>query len=738
MNRFKRNYNLNKSFDNYNKNPNQKYESEQNLMNPPISNIDLENSLNSCLLINQYINLNNEALNLLSKEQASKALSCYQKASSIANQLRDKFKIKESECNKGIAYYHLNDIKKAIELLQSCYNYFYKICCEENNNIDIKNLTLLCKAGANLCMCKITLLNDKDDCINLIKDIINIISQEDNINNQIFCLKYLNNILFNVNSLIPINENIISNYLDANEEEYEDDDKIREDEIDRTNHLFYETFFNFIATNEIDTWINSLDKIYQKMEKLNYKSGMIKILLNQLLSKCIKYSENNEENNNLNNEQEYNDAQLKLLCLIKTINQSNNKNVEFDNDFNNNEEDDNINNDQINNMINEYRYKLSIIQEIYEILSSFENKINNNQNKYQNNQMFNKNYYINNIQNNNKYSKKYNSENINQNQNNEYFLKLSLKYTMNYFAKNIEDQSIKNDLINNIQKALDSINNPQNSGLDFSNINITSLDSDLYDNLSNIFTNLDNIILKDKSRDFFYRLNSYKKKDIYKPKISNKLKSVNPIISNKIENNIQKKQIIQKNIPNEKKNDFLEKAYIYIYNGEMINKINFKTMATKEHYFQIEYKTDKLQYFIDRNAKIPKKEFDFDEIFKVKVGIYTLNVKKKINILGIASKNKNYPYRFLSFIFDNNRSGPTLDLVFKKSENAKMWFYGLYRYFEISKRPYKICSCTNYILYRIKCKAFKKLNLDMNDNKKTKFSFAKIIRKYSNKYNIYS
>ena len=66
----------------------------------------------------------------------------------------------DREFNKG-------DIKKAIELLQSCYNYFYKICCEENNNIDIKNLTLLCKAGANLCMCKITLLNDKDDCINL-------------------------------------------------------------------------------------------------------------------------------------------------------------------------------------------------------------------------------------------------------------------------------------------------------------------------------------------------------------------------------------------------------------------------------------------------------------------------------------------------------------------------------------------------------------------------------------------
>ena len=168
MNRFKKNFNLNKSFDNYNKNPIKKNHPESYSMAPPVSNLDLENSLNSCILINRYINLNSKALNHLSRSQASKALSCYQEALSIANQLKDDFKIKESECNKGIAYYHLNDIKKAMELLQSCYNYFYKICCEENNNIDIKNLTLLCKAGANLCMCKITLLNDKDDCINLI------------------------------------------------------------------------------------------------------------------------------------------------------------------------------------------------------------------------------------------------------------------------------------------------------------------------------------------------------------------------------------------------------------------------------------------------------------------------------------------------------------------------------------------------------------------------------------------
>ena len=731
MNRFKRNYNLNKSFDNYNKNPIKKNNPESYSIDPPISNIDLENSLNSCILINQYIDLNSKALNHLSKSQASKALSCYQKALSIANQLNDNFKRKESECNIGITYYHLNDIKKAMELLQSCYNYFYKICCEENNNIDIKNLTLLCKAGANLGMCKITLLNDKDDCINLIKDIINIISQEDDINNRIFCLKYLCNILFNVNSLVPINENILSNYLDDNEEEYEDDNQTREDEMNKINQLFYELFFNFIATNDIDTWINSLDKIYQKMEKLNYKSGMIKILLNKLLAKCLKYSENNEENNNLNNEQEYNDAQLKLLCLIKSINQANKRNKEQDDDFNDNEEGDDIDSDKINSMINEYRYKLSIIREIYEILSSFENKINNNN---QNNEIINQNYLNNNIKNNNKYSKNYNLKNMNYNPNNEYLLKLLLKYTMNYFENNIEDPNVKNDLINNIKKALDSIDNPQVSGLDFSNINMPSLDSDLSDNLSNIFTNLENINLRSKFRDFIYKLRSYEKKEIYIPKVSNKLKLVNPIISNKVE----KEQIKPKNtkkISSVVKNDFLEEAYTYIYNGEMIDKINFKTMGTIEHYFQIENKTDKLQYFLTRKAKKPKKEFDFDSIIKVKVGIYTLNVKKKLNIIDITKKNKDYPYRFMSFIFDNNKSGPTLDLVFKKSFRAKKWFYGLYKYFEISQRPYKICSCTNYILFRIRCKIFKKLNLDMNEMKKKKFSLAKCIMKYFNTFN---
>ena len=729
MNRFKKNYLLNKSSDEFDPNPYKKYNSQSYPLNFQISNLDLENSINSCTLINQYIDLNNAALNYILNSQASEALSCYEKAHSIANQLNDNFKKKESECNKGIAFYHLNDIKTAMKLLQSCYDYFYKICCEENNenvNIDMKNLTLLCKAGANLCMCKITLLYNKDDCINLINDIINIISQEYYTNNQIFYLTYLSNILFNVNNLLPKNSNTILNNLDDN-----DEDEENEDEFNKINQSFYELFFNFIATNDIDTWINSLDKIYQKMENSNYKGEMVKILFNQILAKCLKYSDYEEqnENNNLsngNNEALLNEEKLRLQSLIKSINQANNKkagNINI-------EEEDDIDDENINNIINEYKYKLTIIREIYQIISSFEKQIYNNN---KNNEIINQKYFNEEIKNNNSYNK----DDISYNK---LCLISLLKYTKNYFEKNIEDENIKKDLINNITKALYSIDNPQISGLNFSNINLSSIDPDLSDNLSTIFNNLQKPIF----RQFFYKLQNYQINKPYKSNIqkisnipnisnisnaSNKLKSVNNSLKSNNKKNIN--SINNKNISNGNLNDFLEKAYLHIYNGEMIHKINFKTNGTKEHYFQIENKTDKLQYFLNRKAKEAKKEFSFDDIIKVKIGIKTRNTKKKLNMLLVTSKQKNSPYRFISFILYKEPSSPTLDLVFKDGYSAKMWFYGLYHYFNISQRPYKICSCTKYLLYRIKCKTINKLKLDIDQTKK--ISFANCIRRFFNK-----
>ena len=105
----------------------------------PENDLDFQLYKTECEHINNYINLNNQALNLVEQNQFLNALSLYERALMVAEALNDDFKKNETECNKGIVYFHLNDIKKAIELLEQSFNYFFKICNDGNNANDIKN-----------------------------------------------------------------------------------------------------------------------------------------------------------------------------------------------------------------------------------------------------------------------------------------------------------------------------------------------------------------------------------------------------------------------------------------------------------------------------------------------------------------------------------------------------------------------------------------------------------------------
>ena len=670
------------------------------------STIDLQNSLNHCELIDKYIYLNNQALDLQAKGQHLKALSIIEKASLISQELKDDFKRNESDCNKGIIYFHLNNIKNAINLLQHSFDYFYKLCNEGNSNNDIKNLTLLCKSGANLCLCKMLLFDDKEKCTEIINDIINIISQEEDLNNQIFCIKYLNNILFNVNSLLFIDNISLSNYLnDININQSNNSSEEINEEMNKINQLYIESFYNFVATQEIDPWINALNIIYQKTNEFGQNSAVINILFNQQIAIILKYMENNEEINN----QELNEAKLKLSSLMKSLSQINYNN-EIKNDYINDIGNETaLDEEEINNIIGDYKYKLSIIREIYEILKDFENQVENKLTKQpgknQDYNIINIDYFNKNIK--NQYYNDY-EENFHMNINSEFFLILLLRYTKTYFENNIDDPNLKNNLINDIERALDAVNNSPNSGLDFSNINFFSLEPELSNHLINIFRRLFHIYRRSILRQVFDVFKSLKSDSIKPLKSSNKVK-------NKRGNTLE---------------DFFEYAYQHIYDGEKITKINFRNNGIKEHYFQVENKIDHLQYYIGKNLDKLKKEFDFKDILKIKIGFETKNVKAKLNNIKINKEIKTKPYMFLSFILENDYSGKTLDLVFNNERSARKWFYGLHFYFQISNRPYKICSCSNYLLFRVKSKMINKLKSDINKIK-TK-SFAYYIKKYFN------
>ena len=640
--------------------------------------------------IHNYMELTNQGSYLLSNDNFSDAINTYQNALEISNQLGDKLKINESKCNVGIANFYLGKLNNAIDYIQQCYDYIFPICSTQIGNNNIQNLYLLCKSGANLCMCQLTMNSENNNCTNLINNIINIISKEEDLYKQLFCAKYLNNILFKVKTLLTNKNNIFNKYYENNI------NNSNEDEYNKINQLFIEAFVSFVLTLKFEPWLNSLKILYQKFEQLNDNRGIFFILFNQQLGICLKNLKNN--NNILGGEdEEVHEAKKKLKSLLQAIREDNierEKNISNsldENMENNNQENQIINDDYIDNIIEDYNSKLFIIKKIYQILFSFEEQLTNNIQDYESNK----------IQDN-----IYKQENVNPNLNNEILLKLLLEYAKKNFDKTIQDMNLKNNLITDINNTLDLINSGQ---IDISQIDISSFDPEITQSLSLTLNNIINYIKKQLLQKYFDNLKYFKPDNISEiPKTPNNI-SVSPTIKIKTKEN------------DKKLTKFLEKMYYYIYKGEIITKINYRTTGLKKHFYQIDYKEDLFESFLaDESSKKPKEVYDFDDILKIVVGIKTDNVIKKINNLNI--KNKNEPFRFMSLILRKR----TIDLYFPKKESAKSWFYGLYRYMQVSERSYKIGSCTSYILARIKCKMINQLEISRSDDA----SFSSIIKKY--------
>ena len=109
------------------------------------------------------------------------------------------------------------------------------------------------------------------------------------------------------------------------------------------------------------------------------------------------------------------------------------------------------------------------------------------------------------------------------------------------------------------------------------------------------------------------------------------------------------------------------------------------------------------------------------------MGKKTNNAIKKIKNLKIKEKSKSF--LFLSLILKKK----TLDLHFTEEKIAKNWFYGLFYYFKISNRNYKIFSCTKYILFKIKSKMINQLK-DEKIKLKKDVTFLSCIKTYFNNF----
>ena len=178
---------------------------------------------------------------------------------------------------------------------------------------------------------------------------------------------------------------------------------------------------------------------------------------------------------------------------------------------------------------------------------------------------------------------------------------------------------------------------------------------------------------------------------------------------------------------------FFLKYLNQVNEGGLIEKVNFRSKGTKIHFYKLDLVTGHFQIFKDEKSKQEKENYDFNQISKIVIGLKTKNILNKINAVQKLNNKDNYPYLFMSFIINNSGKEKTIDLIFKDDNDAKKWFYGLYSYLsnKSDNKLYKICTCTKYILFRIKCKMVEKLKQSTNGINKR--SLANIIKTYFNK-----
>ena len=333
-------------------------ESKEIIQTKGIPNTMIINQNDYYQKIYDYSELINKGSDLTLNHNYDEALELYNKALFLAKQLNDDYKKNEAICNIGIAYFYSGKMKESINNIQTCYDYINSVCHSKIGTNNIRNLILLCKSGANLSMCELTKNSENNNCISLIENIIYILSKEEDLYKKKYCAQYLNNILFRVNTLLT------GKYYNVDEDYFNDQNIMMNDNEKiyiKINELFIKAFDSYIATDKIKLWLNSLNIIYQQMEQLNDQRGMLNMLFNQQLAILLKKS----KNNNFDNEEKVNAKNI-LKSLLKSITGYNNNDNQI------------INEEYLNNVIEDYKYKILVIRKIYQILKSFEEEISEN------------------------------------------------------------------------------------------------------------------------------------------------------------------------------------------------------------------------------------------------------------------------------------------------------------------------------------------------------------------------
>ena len=630
------------------------------------------------VLESDYVQKNISAFRYIRNRDYTRASEAYKECLILSNKLGNSFKIKDSLCNYGVSLYYCGNFEEAVNNLENAFN---KLTNKDinyiHNKTDFLSIQLITKIITNLIVLYLC-LNNFNNAMIMIEHLTNILKNFDFIPNlQLNLIKNINYIFFRIESLVYLDECLGGLPRDAHHQVI-----IR----------IMKGFHSYLKSNNIEIWTNCLNSEIDNLKNLKDYNGIILALMNIQTGNYIK----GKESMNINL---VSSSKNKFWEILRAINNNLNNNI---ND-NNNE----FNEEDIDKALLLIKEKMSIAVKIYNLLYDKEmNILNNNDNSnlnFNNNFRLNKthtnnNYYpLNNNNNsyspsNSSYSSKYyhnntdrtmNNNNLmkisnpNNNNNNNldtiFFTKLLLKYALKYIKKNINNPSLEKQLCSHIEFTLKFLDNDE---LDISYLKLSDLSPEIAKSLELLFMNLLKIYERKVLSKYFTR---YRK------------------VINKITRR-------EKNIA---LNKMLERNFMSLKTGEVLMKINYNSKDTKMHHYLLDAKNNCISVFNKSGGSEPESEIYFKNIIKILYGIKTSNLIKKIKNL----PNSDQPYLYMSFLLRNR----TVDLSFS-DKNVKKWFYGLYYYLINTNRSYKINSCTNFILNRIKMKINYFLN-NIGENK---------------------
>ena len=599
-----------------------------------------------------YVTLNRQGYEYIKENNYSSALLIFQKCYDISkNYLKDNLKQINSLINISICQYYSGNFSESYSTISKAKKFYDSLYIQNSNISSSQKLQLTIKLFLNSSLANLS-VNNYTEAKNDVLFLIIFIRKEKDLEKQLIYFRSILYTLFKIDSLLNYDQEENKNIFNNKEEDI-DSNKI-------INNMM-KGFIHCLKENDEGILLDTFKEAAQKYKKLNDGNGYYFSLFYHYL---VLY-DLNKSNFNENDIEEI----KKKICLC------NNKLI-------GNDLENQIKDKDINKLLNEFVEKIKCACDIYQTLENFEKELNSkieglNKEKSNNN--------ISDDENNISYSHILDKSHLltNDKINSPIFVKLLLRFSLNFLENQKKKLGENNNEINNQNNMLENYNalieeikimnkKIESNEINIENIQLHQLDKEMINSLKQLFDNL--IYIRYKC--VLYQ--SFKK---YRSKVRKK-----------------KNAKIVKKILN-----FLAEHYNYLIKGMNLIKINFKSNGFKTHFYDID--EDKLTFNIrkDETNDYPSKSYHIqNDIIKIQYGIKSRNLRKKL-----LSKEKDLemlrllrcPWRFLSII-TRERS---IDF-YCDDEQINDIFYGMKYFLTDNNVPFKINSVNYYLLNKTKIK----------------------------------